>query len=580
MSREFDELLSAYLDGEVSPEERAVVEQRLEQSPQLRETLDELSEVGDLIRRLPKPRAPIDLPERVVAAIAPRPLASSALSPKRNRLFGAWPLLAAGTVLAAGVAIVVVMPRRPEQVDNLALSEARSGAAPALAATPAVRRLDVRHDSANQSVLDADGTDSKWNLDGGVRRSLTQYVNSLGRAPRAGEVMRTLQDNAGQTQVLVFNVVDTRQIKDKIRTILVNNSMNVVETETPAPQATAARPANTGELVYYVEAPLQQVEQALEDIESLSIPGGVYDLGPLASDPEPAAARGFSLTEPAGQAHSEPVSNLQKDKAQQDNAQKDKAEDQPAPIAAPAARFALPKAQAESDFTRTPAAPAAASASGGGAESARTKVHFGNEIQSKAGEASQSTEPVPPQPAQEKAEVEKLAAPAAVQLTNNYLGVSAQIDSNAAILESLRNRTVGNAVQGNAVQGNAILQNSLQRNSLGQKQSFYRLRNQRGAEELQDRKLKESVNENLFESKAVGPRPRQPVPQLQQQQPGQLSGQAAADAQLNGATVANPQEVPSLKEDLVRALIILKPESPKPAGPPAPAESAPKKAGD
>ena len=33
MSREFDELLSAYLDGEVSPEERAAVERRLEQSP-------------------------------------------------------------------------------------------------------------------------------------------------------------------------------------------------------------------------------------------------------------------------------------------------------------------------------------------------------------------------------------------------------------------------------------------------------------------------------------------------------------------------------------------------------------------
>ena len=307
MSREFDELLSAYLDGEVSPEERAAVEQRLEQSPQLRETLDELSEVGDLIRRLPKPRAPIDLPERVVAAISTKPLASTAVPGKRHRLFGAWPILAAGTVLAAGVAIVVVMPRGPKNVDNLASNSLRSGGAPALAASPSMRGVDSDHDGMSLTDLSVDGADRRLNFDvASASRSLTRSMNTLGRAPRQGDVMRILQDNAGQTSVLVFNVVDTRQIENKVRAILINNSMNVVETETPLPQATAATAANAGELVYYVEGPPQQVEQALEDIEAFAVPGGVFDLGPLASDPAPAARRGFNFAEdeakPTGEA--------------------------------------------------------------------------------------------------------------------------------------------------------------------------------------------------------------------------------------------------------------------------------------
>jgi anti-sigma factor RsiW len=141
MSREFDELLSAYLDGEVSPEERAAVERRLEQSPALRETLDELSEVGDLIRSLPLARAPVDLPERVVAAIAPAPLASTTQAQKKRRLFGTWPLMAAGSVLAAGVAIVVLLPRQPANLaDGLAFTEKRFGTEAATAGESGGRR--------------------------------------------------------------------------------------------------------------------------------------------------------------------------------------------------------------------------------------------------------------------------------------------------------------------------------------------------------------------------------------------------------------------------------------------------------
>jgi hypothetical protein len=232
----------------------------------------------------------------------------------------------------------------------------------------------------------------------------------------------------------------------------------------------------------------------------------------------------------------------------------------------------------ESDFARTPAPPA--SAAGEEAEPRRAKMQLGNEFQSQAGQAGRAADPLPLKPFQEKAELQNRSAPAPAQQTNGYLGVSAQIDANAAILESVRSRAAISAGQGNAIQGNFIPQNSL--HSSGRNQNFYRFGSQRGAEDSPSRKLRESVNEDLFESKRVGSKQRQQVPQLQEQTPQSLSSGAVADEtrSVEAGTVVNPQQVPSPEEDLVRALIILKPEPPKPAGPPAPAEAASKKAGD
>src|SRR5579859_2737013 len=47
------ELLSAYLDNHLSPEERALLEQRLGQEPALQQTLEELRMTVALVRALP-----------------------------------------------------------------------------------------------------------------------------------------------------------------------------------------------------------------------------------------------------------------------------------------------------------------------------------------------------------------------------------------------------------------------------------------------------------------------------------------------------------------------------------------------
>jgi hypothetical protein len=63
ISRKDLERLSAYLDGELSPEERLIVEARLASEPQLRSRLEQLRRIRELLRSLP----PISVPPNVVS---------------------------------------------------------------------------------------------------------------------------------------------------------------------------------------------------------------------------------------------------------------------------------------------------------------------------------------------------------------------------------------------------------------------------------------------------------------------------------------------------------------------------------
>jgi Predicted transmembrane transcriptional regulator (anti-sigma factor) len=63
-----DELLSAYLDGELSPAERAQVESQLAADPEARQLLDELRVLSSEVRSLPRYTAGSEFSQRVVLA--------------------------------------------------------------------------------------------------------------------------------------------------------------------------------------------------------------------------------------------------------------------------------------------------------------------------------------------------------------------------------------------------------------------------------------------------------------------------------------------------------------------------------
>lgn len=138
-----DELLSAYLDREVTPDERAEVEARLDASPDSRAELDALAELSLCLRTLDLPQAPADFQASVMQALAGRKIASDvtpATSPRRkaHREWMVSIIAVATTACALLVAVTNWNSPSPVASDNKAvLTEDRSVAVDGLALTPA-----------------------------------------------------------------------------------------------------------------------------------------------------------------------------------------------------------------------------------------------------------------------------------------------------------------------------------------------------------------------------------------------------------------------------------------------------------
>src|SRR4051812_31797905 len=96
MTPEFpdESLLTAYLDGELDPDQRTSIASALVSDPELAEQLRKLSSVRDLIAGLGRPALTVDLSGAIadrVVAISDRGGRRPRLSPRRRRI-AAWTL--------------------------------------------------------------------------------------------------------------------------------------------------------------------------------------------------------------------------------------------------------------------------------------------------------------------------------------------------------------------------------------------------------------------------------------------------------------------------------------------------------
>jgi anti-sigma factor RsiW len=97
-----DELLSAYVDGELTVEERTVVEARLESDPAARELVAELRGLSRKLRSLPRERNDEDVRSLVMAQIGESKVSLPSREPSRNNLrILLWPavMIAAALML-------------------------------------------------------------------------------------------------------------------------------------------------------------------------------------------------------------------------------------------------------------------------------------------------------------------------------------------------------------------------------------------------------------------------------------------------------------------------------------------------
>ena len=128
------DMLSAYLDGELTDAERAAVETQLESSPEWREELAEVRAARDALRGLPERDAPAGFWDAVYAHVAADddeaatddvvvPITAAPSHPRRR-----WAWIAASAAAVAAVVAIVVVPHRTEVSPNVAAVVAQHGA--------------------------------------------------------------------------------------------------------------------------------------------------------------------------------------------------------------------------------------------------------------------------------------------------------------------------------------------------------------------------------------------------------------------------------------------------------------------
>jgi anti-sigma factor RsiW len=128
------DMLSAYLDDELTVAERAAIETRLESSAEWRDELAEVRAARDALRGLPEREPPAGFWDSVRVHVetdddgaavddAVVPLSAAPSHPRRK-----WAWVAASAAAVAAVVAIVVVPHRNEVSPNVAAVVAQHGA--------------------------------------------------------------------------------------------------------------------------------------------------------------------------------------------------------------------------------------------------------------------------------------------------------------------------------------------------------------------------------------------------------------------------------------------------------------------
>ncbi len=126
------EMLSAYLDDELSAPERDAVEARLAESAEWRTELDDVRAARDAVRALPAREAPEGFWDSLLANVeadddaAEEPAPVMSIESRRPRRRVAW--IAAAAAIVVGLVAVIAVPRRNEVTPNVTAVVASHGA--------------------------------------------------------------------------------------------------------------------------------------------------------------------------------------------------------------------------------------------------------------------------------------------------------------------------------------------------------------------------------------------------------------------------------------------------------------------
>jgi negative regulator of sigma E activity len=314
-----DELLSAYLDGELTAEEQARAERLLASDEQARATFEELRAMRLSLQELPRKALPVDFAARVLRA-AEQQVLSAVRQEDADRSSGAaghstWqerirrPLAYVALVLAASLMIMLFNPEAPREKPERAVAMApqdpappaipgADGVAPELTAPQATRKLEEPGklveglgERLDRSAAEAPTVASK--------KGAESESSSTTGQPAAALDALAIQQAAGSLLVVTCEITPNAAAHDTFRQVLARNQINLNDIDGEQGGQTAARqlrrPAPTprepqqnrpsgdaGLEVVYVEATPAQLESTLAEIsaqpkEFLSVEVGAAD---------------------------------------------------------------------------------------------------------------------------------------------------------------------------------------------------------------------------------------------------------------------------------------------------------------
>jgi|GEM_PF-2067913 len=299
-----DELISAYFDGEVTPSERAQVEQLLESSTELRQLLDDTSKLSALLHSFPREAAPSELAANVQRQIeAKTPPAIPVLPAKRHSLRREGFAFASGIIATAASLMIYVtthqghpmgiteaLPDGTTQSEMSKSSEADS--TPALksskfapnakdaeqmVAVSGVTQLQEGVDEMNSALgqmMPADQADfGMGTIDNNAFEPPTpeKYWDSL----QSGDVVVVL-DPTNHVAVMQLAVVDREKTAEGLKLLFHKHAVNPVDRELSGPQLVSnpeskltkeSGAASDDLFVMYVRASKTQLGEAISELK-------------------------------------------------------------------------------------------------------------------------------------------------------------------------------------------------------------------------------------------------------------------------------------------------------------------------
>lgn len=211
--RTSDERLSAWLDDELTLDERAEVERLLAESPELRQELTELAQVSALVKGLPGSGAPVELKASILRAIE-RDTLLAGTGPETGRSRRLFRILTvAAAVLAAGMVTWWGMTQRSEtQVAETPPVRSFSSSPGISAANKPEPRKVAANAPAHQPGMD----ETTLNI---PREQLDQV--------RIGDVIQAVEKNGDQVSVIRLTVVDRKAGAAALQVLLAREQISV-----------------------------------------------------------------------------------------------------------------------------------------------------------------------------------------------------------------------------------------------------------------------------------------------------------------------------------------------------------------